>query len=95
MATDTADVVDRIAMLLGGGLVVLGVAVLGLINALSQTPPVPQTNDAGQVVAEPLVPPDLRAYVVALGLVVWLVYALYKLRGAPETEEQPAATLAD
>ncbi|GAB3684999.1 hypothetical protein GCM10028857_14760 [Salinarchaeum chitinilyticum] len=85
---------DLIAML-GGGLIVLGVVVLGALNTLTQNPHIEQTNEAGAVTAEPLVPPDLRAYIVLAGLAIWLCYAVYKLAQPAEPIERTAATPAD
>lgn len=98
MATDT-DLADRIAMYLGGGLVVLGIVVLGLVNLLAghESPmTIYEVTQGGQtttgyalspalapsgatIVSVPPVAPNLRAYIVALGLLVFGVYAIYRL----------------
>ncbi|MFC6718169.1 hypothetical protein ACFQGT_11070 [Natrialbaceae archaeon GCM10025810] len=80
---------DRIAMLLGGGLVLLGTVVLGLLNTLAGAPALPVEED-GAIVAEPLVSPDLRAYVIALGLLIWLLFAIYKLTRTPSVDVDDA-----
>ncbi|APW98678.1 hypothetical protein CHINAEXTREME_13210 [Halobiforma lacisalsi AJ5] len=94
--TTTTDVVDRIAMGLGGGLMLLGIVVMGLINDLAGAPHVP-VEEEGAIVATPVVSPDLRAYLIALGLLVWFVYGVYKLTSAPPTAEidSPAAPADD
>lgn len=92
-ATDT-DAADLIGML-GGGLVVVGVVVLGAINALTNNPHIEQTNDAGAVTAEPLVPPDLRAYVILAGLAILALYGLYKVAKPVETVDRTTAAPAD
>ncbi|WP_187292618.1 hypothetical protein [Salinarchaeum sp. Harcht-Bsk1] len=73
--TDTADLVG----MLGGALVAIGVVVLGALNTLTQNPHMEQTNDAGAVTAEPLVPADIRAYIILIGLALLLLYGLYKV----------------
>lgn len=88
------SVADRIAMLAGGGLIAFGLVVLGLVNALTNNPHVTLMEE-GEVVAEPLVPPDLRAYLIALGLLIWAVYAVYTLLQPAEPAEETAATPAD
>jgi hypothetical protein len=66
---------DRIALYVGGGLVVLGTFVIGLVEMLAgSTHPV--TSD-GQIVHDALVPLDIRAYIILLGLLIWGIYALY------------------
>jgi len=85
---------DLIAML-GGGLIVVGVVVLGAVNTLTQNPHLKQTNDAGAVTAEPLVPPDLRAYIVLAGLAVWLCYGVYKLAQPAEPIDRQRVAPAD
>lgn len=81
--------------MLGGALVVLGVVVLGFLNTITDNPHLETTNDAGEVVAEPLIPPDLRAYIVAAGLLLWLCYGAYKVLAPPPVEDQPRAAPAD
>lgn len=85
MTTDANTTADRIAMWLGGGLILLGVVVLGLVNELATAPHV-EVVEEGTVVATPVVSPDLRAYIIALGLLVWLGFAIYKLTRAPSIE---------
>lgn len=97
--THTKTTIDRVAMAVSGGLVLLGVVVLGLIETLAGQPygAAPLTNDAGEVVAIPLVDPNLRTGLVLLGLVVLLLWGLYKL-GTPMVEgedTQPAELAAD
>lgn len=106
--TDTAD---RIAMVLGGGLILLGIVVMGLINELAGAPHLfvvddgtettqvvsPGIVDGGTVVATPVVSPEIRAYVIALGLLVLAVYAVYKLTSPPPVTnvDQPATPADD
>lgn len=85
---------DLVAML-GGALVVLGVVVLGFINTITDNPHVEQTNDAGEVVAEPVIPEDIRAWIILIGLALWLLYGLYKVAAPAEPVETTAATPAD
>lgn len=81
METETdLGLADRIAMTLGGGLILLGVVVLGILEALIGTSnPVPVTNDAGEVVAATTFPVELRTALIAAGLVVLGLYAALRL----------------
>lgn len=81
---------DKIAMYVGGGLVVLGVVVMGLLDMfLGAGHPV---DEEGQIMHDALVPIDVRAYVILLGLVIWGVYAVYKVvSSSPVTETASAA----
>jgi hypothetical protein len=72
--------VDKLAMIVGGSFVVLGTVVLGIVEALVGSPsPVPVTNEAGQVVAATTFPVEVRAALIALGLLVWFAAGVYKL----------------
>lgn len=117
MATNI-DLADRIAMYLGGGLVMLGIVVLGIVNLVAgyESPmyayEVTQNGQAttghalspalapegATIVHSPLVDPNLRAYIVALGLIVFGLYAAYRLfvhDGAPLTERSAPADSGD
>jgi len=84
--------VDRLAMLLGGALVVLGTVVLGILEALLGNPsPVPVTNEAGAVVATTTFPVEVRAYLIAFGMLVWLIAGVYKLIAGVPRERGTAA----
>lgn len=96
--THTKTAIDKAAMAVGGGLMLLGVVVLGLIETMAGEPygAAPLTNDAGEVVAMPLVDPNLRVGLVILGLVVLLLWGLYKLatpmgEGGAETTMETTA----
>ena len=82
------NTLDKVAMYGGGGLIVLGVVVIGLLEIIAGSPhPV---SGEGQIVHEALVPLAVRSYIIILGLVIWAVYAIYKvLATTPPTE--PAA----
>lgn len=85
MTTQQLSTVDRIAMLVGGGLIIIGTAVLGFLNVITNSPHMEVVED-GTVVAEPLISPDLRAYIILLGLLVFLLYGLYKLANSYTSE---------
>ena len=89
MGTDTTGTVDRIAMVLGGGLILVGIAVMGLINVISGAPHLP-VEEEGAIVATPVVAPELRAGLVAVGLAVWFVYGLYTLTSPPADDRRDA-----
>jgi len=98
--THTKTAIDRAAMAVSGGLILLGVVVLGLIETLAGQAygAAPLTNDAGEVVAMPLIDPNLRTGLVILGLVVLLLWGLYKLAtpmAGGNTETAAVETTAD
>jgi hypothetical protein len=68
---------DKFGMYVGGGLIVLGVVVIGLLEMLLGSPhPV---SGEGQIVHEALVPLAIRSYIILAGLAVWALTAVYKL----------------
>lgn len=70
---------DKIAMYAGGGLVVLGTVVIGLLEMfLGSSHPV---SGEGQIQHEALVPIEIRSYIIILGLLIWGLYAVYKVVG--------------
>jgi len=76
---------DAVAMYLGGGLVLLGTVGVGLLEMIAGAPhPV---SGEGQIVHEALVPLEVRSYVIILGLLIWGVYAVYRV-----TATRPAST---
>ncbi|WP_436909338.1 hypothetical protein [Halosimplex marinum] len=77
--------VDRAAMALGAGLILLGVVGLGIVEILAGPPygAAPVTNDAGEVVATPMVDANLRVLLVVAGLVVLLAWQLYRMAAVP------------
>jgi hypothetical protein len=91
--------IDRAAMAISGGLMLLGIVVLGLIETLAGKPygASPLTNDAGEVVATPMIDPALRTGLVILGLVVLLVWGLYRFATTPneDVEETTTGVTAD
>ncbi|WP_123538809.1 hypothetical protein [Halosimplex salinum] len=82
------DTIDRAAMALGGALILMGVVVLGIVEMLAGEPygAAPLTNDAGEVIATPLIDPNIRTGLVIAGLVVLLVWQLYRMAATPATE---------
>jgi hypothetical protein len=88
------DTIDRAAMAVSGGLMLLGIVVLGFVEVLVGPPygAAPVTNDAGEVVATPMIDPALRTGLVILGLVVLLVWGLYRYAVAPMDEAEAPAS---
>jgi len=96
--TDTTDIVDRIAMGLSGALFLLGIVVLGLVELVAGKPysPAPLTNDAGEVIATPLIDPTIRTGLVIAAILVLALWGLYKVAtpyaGGTATRRETAAT---
>ncbi len=90
------DTIDKAAVIVSSGLMFLGVVVLGLIETLVGRPYVPttveETNQAGEVVATyvPTIPPNLRVGLVVAGIVVLMVYGLYRMAQPGEETEEAA-----
>jgi hypothetical protein len=88
------DIIDKAALALGGGLMLLGIVVLGILEILAGKPygaaPVEQTNEAGEVINTlyPAVDPTLRTGLVIAGLVVLLIWGLYRMTGIPAEHEE-------
>jgi hypothetical protein len=70
---------EKIAAYGGGGLIVLGVVVIGLLEILLGSPH-PVTGE-GQIVHEALVPIGVRSVMILLGLITWAGYGVYKVVG--------------
>lgn len=103
------DAMDRIAMFLGGGLIVLAIPVMGLVVTLagSKSPMYiyEMTQDGrtvsghalsaggvpegATIVSSPIIDPNVRAYIVALGLLIFGVYGVYRLL-APKVQTSSA-----
>jgi hypothetical protein len=75
------DTIDRLALGLSGALMLVGVVVLGVVEILAGPPygAAPVTNDAGQVVATPMVDPTIRTGLVVAGLAILLLWGLYRM----------------
>jgi hypothetical protein len=81
-------VIDKAAMALSGGLMLLGVVVLGIVEILAGKPynAAPLTNDAGEVIATPMIDPTLRTGLVLAGLLVLALYGGYRLIAPMQNE---------
>ncbi|CCQ33281.1 hypothetical protein HLRTI_001852 [Halorhabdus tiamatea SARL4B] len=66
---------DQIAMALGGGLMILGVVILGLIEVFSGKPYSPIAD--GSVAAGVTIDPYWRALLITIGGVILMLYAIY------------------
>lgn len=93
------DVIDKAALGISAALMLLGIAVLGIVEILAGQPygAAPMTDDAGEVIATPLVDPSLRTGLVIAGLVVLLLWGLYRMTTVriEELEAQEAEAAAD
>jgi hypothetical protein len=72
---------DTIAAYVGGGLVLLGTVVIGLVEIFAGSPH-PVSGD-GQIVHEALIPLGIRSYITLAGLLIWGLYAIYKVAAGP------------
>jgi len=93
------DKIEKAVMALGGGLTMLGIVGLGIAELLAGKPygAAPLTNDAGTVVATPMVDPVLRTGLVIAGLAVFGLYGAYKLAIPVERADEATGhdTIAD
>lgn len=92
--THDGNVIDKTAMALSAVLLLLGIVVLGIVEMLAGEPygAAPLTNDAGEVIATPFVDPTLRTGLVLAGLVVLLLWGLYKV-ASPDVESGETPTV--
>lgn len=83
--------IDKAAMALSGGLMLLGIVGMGIVEILAGQPygAAPMMNDAGEVVATPMVDPVLRTGLVLAGLAVLGLYAAYKITTPVEGAQAP------
>jgi len=71
------NTVDKFAMYVGGGLLILGTVGIGLVEMVGGSPhPV---SGEGQIVHEALVPIEFRSYIILAGLLVLGIYSVYKV----------------
>ncbi|MGM0448339.1 MAG: hypothetical protein ACQERM_08835 [Methanobacteriota archaeon] len=92
------DTIDTAARALSAGLMLFGIVVLGIVEILAGEPysPVPITNEAGDVVATPLISPEIRTAFVLAGIAVLGLYAVYRLvTPMPEDDDVRHETMAD
>ncbi|MFB6199197.1 MAG: hypothetical protein ABEI52_13195 [Halobacteriaceae archaeon] len=74
------DTLDEAALAIGLGLVLVGSVVMGFLETILGSPhTLEQTNEAGDVVAHTSFDPHLRAYIIALGFIVLLLWSLYRV----------------
>lgn len=94
--TTTIDTIDKAAWAISGACMLVGIVVLGLLEVLDGPAygAVPVTDDAGNVVATPLISPELRTGLVVLGLVILLLWGLYRIT-IPQTAEGDDRSTAD
>lgn len=82
----TLTTADRIAMYVGGGLVILGTFVIGLLDMFLGAGHA--VTSEGQIVHDALVPLPYRSYIILAGLLIWGLYAIYKVVATtPRTPE--------
>lgn len=86
MADDTTDKADKIAMVLGGGLILLGTTVSGIVESFFTDHTVEPDGALGDVVIHTTISQTFRAYTIALGFVVLFLYASYRFANGRSTE---------
>lgn len=92
------DIIDTAARALSAGLMLFGIVVLGIIEILAGQPysPVPMTNEAGDVIAQPLISPEVRTAFVLAGIAVLGLYAAYRfVTPLPDDRDVGHETIAD
>jgi hypothetical protein len=92
------DIIDTAARALSAGLMLFGTVVLGIVEILAGKPysPVPMTNEAGDVVATPLISPEVRTGFVLAGIAVMGLYAAYRfVAPLPDDRGVSHETMAD
>lgn len=115
MTNTTFDLADEIAMYVGGGLILLAIPLMGIVNLLAgaESPLYAYELTAGgetttgtalspalvpqgaTIVHSPLFDPTVRAYLVAVGLVIFGLYFVYRLFvDSPREVETTVATPA-
>jgi hypothetical protein len=108
--TRQLDIVDKIAMYVGGGLMVLAIPVMGILTTITGSMAPLYAYKAGEetghvlapslapegaeIVSSPLVDPNLRAAMVLLALLVWGGCAVYKLYGGKMAASGERSTVA-
>jgi hypothetical protein len=75
----TLTTADKVAMYVGGGLVLLGTFVVGFLEMFLGAGH--SVTGEGQIVHDALVPLEVRSYITMAGLLVWGLYAVSKLFG--------------
>lgn len=87
------DTIDKVAMYLSGGLLLLGVVVTGLMETLAGQPYTP-TDEQGNVLSSAVIEPNIRTALVVAGLLVLGTYAVYKLAATDNPVAKAASTTA-
>ncbi len=81
----TPTTADKIAMYVGGGLILFGAVVVGVVETLFGSPHA--VTGEGQIVHETLVPLEVRSFIILAGLLVWLLYTVYRISGTEPSSE--------
>ena len=92
------DTIDKAARALSAGLMLFGIVVLGMVETFTGKPfaPAPITNEAGEVVAMPLISPQIRTGFVLAGIAVLGLYAAYRMVAPlPDDRGVSHETMAD
>jgi hypothetical protein len=90
--------IDKALIGLSSALILTGVVVLGLVETLAGQPygAAPMTNEAGEILATPLVDPNIRTLLVILGVAVLGLRALVRMAQPVERDtSKPTGATAD
>lgn len=83
-ATSGRTPLDTLGMVVGGGLVLLGTVVFGFFETVLGTPhAIPVADEAGRIVTHTTFSMELRAGIIALGLLVLTLFAVVRFVAAP------------
>jgi len=105
------NTMDRIAMYLGGGLIILAIPVMGVIVTLAGSMSPLYSFTAGdasgtvlnpamapegaQIVSSPVFDPILRGYLILLGLIIFMLLGIYKLFSPASDTSSTTTAMAD
>ncbi|WP_197428592.1 hypothetical protein [Halapricum sp. CBA1109] len=87
-------IIDKAALAVSSAAMLVGIVVLGVVETLAGSPhsPAPVTNDAGEVIATPLISANIRTGFVLAGVLVLLLWAVYRVAAVRPTDDSTETT---
>jgi hypothetical protein len=75
------NTIDKAVMIATGALMFAGIVLAGIVEILTGQPfsPVPMTNEAGEVIAQPAIDPQVRVGLVVLAILILALWSIYKV----------------